>query len=175
MFEEKIIFLDVDGVLNPMRNIRKRRTEGKNTVSYKIELDKENLKYLKRLVDETGAKIVVSSSWRIGGFNNASIDNLARQLRRLSLNIYGFTPISNARYRGDEIREYIKNSIIPIKGFVILDDDSDMGELIDHLVLCPNETGFGENEFFKAKEMLNINTLARCEEIKQDTKYSIRS
>lgn len=48
----KIIFLDVDGVLNSIED----------RFSWTIETDK-HLEILKYIVDKTNAKIVVSSSW----------------------------------------------------------------------------------------------------------------
>ena len=51
----KVIFLDVDGVLNSAQD------------GYSIRLKTDShLKLLQYIVKETGAKIVLSSSWRIG-------------------------------------------------------------------------------------------------------------
>lgn len=49
----KIIFLDVDGVINTNRN-------------HFTKLDEIALEYLKIIIESTGAKIVISSSWRTG-------------------------------------------------------------------------------------------------------------
>lgn len=62
----KIIFLDVDGVLNSVQD------------GYSIRLRTDShLKLLQHIVKETGAKIVLSSSWRIG-FTPASKNLLVR-------------------------------------------------------------------------------------------------
>jgi hypothetical protein len=52
----KIIFLDIDGVLNS------RQTPNPRKLPYVV--DKRLLSRLKHLLDKTGAKIVLSSSWR---------------------------------------------------------------------------------------------------------------
>lgn len=49
---EKVIFLDIDGVLND---------EEHTSESY---LDSMMVGRLKRIIDETGAEIILSSSWR---------------------------------------------------------------------------------------------------------------
>lgn len=50
----KIVFLDIDGVLNSYRN----------ALNLSQLVDKALLKILKRILDETGAVIVLSSNWR---------------------------------------------------------------------------------------------------------------
>ncbi|MDE6189696.1 MAG: hypothetical protein K2G37_05375, partial [Clostridia bacterium] len=54
----KIIFLDIDGVLNSRAYDRLRDW---NILS---DIDETRLPLLKKLVDTTGAKIVLSSTWR---------------------------------------------------------------------------------------------------------------
>ena len=54
----KIIFLDIDGVLNV-------NAQGRD--NYGQLFHKHFMDNLKRIVDETGAKIVLSSSWRKDG------------------------------------------------------------------------------------------------------------
>ena len=61
----KVIFLDVDGVLNSEDDLRVFRE--KNNITETIlyaEVEDRPLKLLKELVEKSGAKIVVSSSWR---------------------------------------------------------------------------------------------------------------
>jgi len=55
----KIIFLDFDGVLNNLTRTRYRLL--------RTEPDAQNLAALRRILCETGASIVVSSSWRKWG------------------------------------------------------------------------------------------------------------
>ena len=53
----KVIFLDVDGVLNSQQLFEKCEDD------QLISVDEDNIKNLKTIVDATGAKIVLSSSW----------------------------------------------------------------------------------------------------------------
>lgn len=50
---DKIIFLDIDGVLNSDRTLYEH-----------VSLEDDLILNLKELVDKTGAKIILSSSWR---------------------------------------------------------------------------------------------------------------
>lgn len=58
----KIIFLDVDGVLNHSHSIGWRRSDG--GLDWKV-LDPECIFEINRIIRETGAKIVLSSTWRL--------------------------------------------------------------------------------------------------------------
>ena len=53
----KVIFLDIDGVLNSLAYDRGRKENDGN-------IDETRLPLIKQIVDETQAKIVLSSSWR---------------------------------------------------------------------------------------------------------------
>ena len=53
----KVIFLDIDGVLNCGRTPNPRK--------FPYVVDTRLLSRLKKLLDRTGAKIVLSSSWRL--------------------------------------------------------------------------------------------------------------
>lgn len=54
----KIIFLDIDGVLNSRAYDRKRNW------NEQTDIDETRLPLIKEIVDATGAKIVLSSTWR---------------------------------------------------------------------------------------------------------------
>ena len=53
----KIIFLDIDGVLNSAKYDKKRTADDGN-------IDTTRLPLLKHIVDSTKAKIVLTSTWR---------------------------------------------------------------------------------------------------------------
>ena len=59
----KIIFLDIDGVLNNNTLTGKIFARTHQTV-HPIPFDENNLKNLKSIVFQTNSKIVISSSWR---------------------------------------------------------------------------------------------------------------
>ena len=76
----KVIFLDVDGVLNSKRD--------RNSIKLRTD---SHLRLLQELVKATGANIVLSSSWRIG-FTKA-IKNLNDRLAEYGLEIMDRTPV----------------------------------------------------------------------------------
>lgn len=58
----KAIFLDIDGVLNSDEYFDK--ISNLDIQGIEKEIDIEKVKLLKEAINETGAKIVLSSSWR---------------------------------------------------------------------------------------------------------------
>ena len=58
----KVIFLDVDGVLNSDEYFDK--IKNLNIDGIQSEIDVEKIKMLNMAINETGAKIVLTSSWR---------------------------------------------------------------------------------------------------------------
>lgn len=60
----KVIFLDIDGVLNTSETFKIREQIEKETGIWNIEIDEFRVAYLKQIIDETGAKVVLSSSWK---------------------------------------------------------------------------------------------------------------
>ena len=124
----KIIFLDIDGVLN----CQFMHTDTSDEIIRTPGgfLSKRCLNLVNELVDKTDAKIVISSTWRID-------DDFEKYLIDAGLNgdIIGKTPILKDHFslRGNEIHAWIveNENLIGKRyheyhSFVILDDDSDM-------------------------------------------------
>lgn len=134
----KIIFLDIDGVLNHRGNF------GKGDI---YPIDSLCASELNRICGMTNAKLVISSSWRI--IKN-DID-LKQKFKEKGINgeIIGKTPILGT-IRGKEIQKFIDDYPNKIDEFIILDDDSDMGDLINHLI----KTDFTNNGL--TKEIANM-------------------
>ena len=65
----KVIFLDIDGVLNTER--KAKEVYDNNNLDSHDEFgrlfDENALYWLNKIIDETGAEIVISSSWRNDG------------------------------------------------------------------------------------------------------------
>ena len=74
---KKVIFLDIDGVLNSSR-----------TLHEDISLEDDLILNLKELVDKTKAKIILSSSWRL---STEAIATLMDKLDKFGLIISGMT------------------------------------------------------------------------------------
>ena len=160
----KVIFLDVDGVLNSEDDLMVYRE--KNGVTGCIlyaEVEDRPLKLLKEIVDKTSAKIVISSSWRLGCvrsgkesiFGGGLYNKLEKKLKEYGMEIYDITPSLNGdTQRGDEIREWLSKN--PTDNFIILDDDSDMCEYkeMDNFIHTTYEHGLTEELKEKAIKIL---------------------
>jgi hypothetical protein len=121
----KVIFLDIDGVLN---------LEGIERDEYGSTFHQEFVNNLKRIVDATDAKIVISSSWRSDGFEKMESMWIGRNLPG---EVVGITPFDDDRHRGAEIKMFMDKYDKHIDTYVILDDDTDMlEEQIDSFVRC---------------------------------------
>jgi hypothetical protein len=148
----KIIFLDIDGVLN--NGPWNQEQKGFKTFC------PENIKALNFIIQETGAYIVISSNWRLYPYNIPEIFG-AQGIQGI---VIGETPIMNnivnglyrAIIRGQEIGQWIVNHKDDIESFVILDDDNDMGILIDHLVCTDYGLGLTMNDAKRAVEILRM-------------------
>lgn len=105
----KVLFLDVDGVLNSY------------LTGQCLTLNKRRISLLKKIIIATNCKIVLSSTWRL--VKHAS-EKLRRYLGYTNIIIYDVTPSLNA-LRGYEIREWL-NTHIDVERYVIVDDIDEM-------------------------------------------------
>lgn len=151
----KIIFLDIDGVLNSSVYDRQRtETDG--------NIDKTRLVLLKELVDKTGAKIVLSSSWRNHWEKNPDeCDEIGKEIisdfASAGLEIYDKTPKVGYLERSEEISMWL-NDNPDVEDFVIFDDNGyGWGDLSDKFVKTDYRIGRGleEKHVQKALDILN--------------------
>lgn len=175
----KVLFLDIDGVLNSQNwfgymqyciknNMYNRVMNFVDTpdeyTEYKLTmLDDRAIANLNRIVDETGCKIVLSSSWRClwnPSENERTIEAL--KLKGFKYDFYGMTPRIPQRdfgqERGIEIQAWIDKELEKneIESYVILDDDNDMlPEQMNNFILINNQYGLADIDVFKAIEILN--------------------
>ena len=140
----KVIFLDVDGVLNSAQD------------GYSIRLKTDShLKLLQYIVKETGAKIVLSSSWRIG-FTPAS-KNLLVRFKEYGLELMDCTPELSGTCRGDEIRKWLNDTDYTVENFVILDDEANMAEFAEtNLVQTDTNAGLQKADAVRCIRWLNV-------------------
>ena len=150
----KVLFLDVDGVLN------NEDWADRMELNYGILVYKNNILYqpslisLRRIINETGAKIVVSSSWR--KIPSAYAD-LLRWLHMYGMEVFDTTPQHFSRsmhIRGDDIEEWLK-AHPEVEAYAILDDDDDMGQHMSHLVQTNMFAGLTMMEADECIHMLN--------------------
>lgn len=116
----KVIFLDIDGVLN--------------TDSGGPKIEEQFVKRLAHIVQETGAEIILSSSWRLcyarcvdaeQDYMDDGVALLLETLEKYQLQITGMTPdmASGAYARPLEIRTWLQEQA-DTERFVILDDET---------------------------------------------------
>ena len=115
---KKVIFLDIDGVLNT------------SYTKYRDDiLDEFRLDYLAKIVNKTRAKIVLTSTWRYNlskslfsfkAYNN-STKKLIESLKERGLKISALLPDTPNNRRAEDISEFIKKH--KVTNFVILDDE----------------------------------------------------
>lgn len=107
----KIIFLDIDGVLNTHKSI------GRFGFDF---IDHILVALVARIIEETRAKIVLSSTWRIEEKDR----RLATQaLKEQGLEIHDQTPVMYREQRRVEIQAWLDQN--QVERFAILDDDPD--------------------------------------------------
>jgi hypothetical protein len=145
----KVIFLDIEGVIvTGSHLIRSAEYEG-------YQFNPICVKNLKEIIESTDAYIVVGSTWRKTGF-----DRLKEIFHSSGLHtrLIGQTPVIDYSIRGEEIKQYIKESSIDpafmVGKFVILDDNDDMGELLPYLVQTNWSTGLDQSAKETAIKML---------------------
>lgn len=142
----KIIFLDVDGVLNS-EYTNARSPEGH------VGVMDSKVKLLSKLVEETNADVVISSDWRL--IKDVDYQYLINKLRyKGRIEIKGETPNLGWSHRGTEIKSYLDDH--PTDAWVVLDDIvfSDFKIVEGHLVLTDPEFGLTETDVEKAKRIL---------------------
>jgi hypothetical protein len=110
----KVIFLDIDGVLNSDQTPNPRK------LPYVV--DRKLLTRLKRLLQRTGAKVVLSSTWR---YDPAGLFSAKHH----KVSFIGVTPDMPHRPRRDEILAWLKKHPKVVRFAVIDDDDDELDEL----------------------------------------------
>jgi len=127
---KKIIFLDVDGVLNSKSTIPKRKI---------IEIDKIHVDLLNQIITaHPDVRFVLSSTWRKPSVKiHRNIYELLKENGFIGQFI-GETPIFFNRSRGMEIEAWLEDNLskkeLKESKFVILDDDCDMYPVEKYLI-----------------------------------------
>lgn len=183
----KLIFLDIDGVLNCENAYRSGECKYVSWIDDSGEEDHHqsfcswSKVYLNQLIEETGAKIVISSTWR-----NSGIEFMRKvwEVEEMKGEIIGITPNFRSSIKGYGIprgceidyylehdlkfshinwdsgiqQEYIEKS--GVENYIIIDDDSDMlyGQRNHFVHVLPsprNKEGFNQKYYKEALEKLS--------------------
>lgn len=152
----KVIFLDFDGVITHAES--------------KWKFDSVKADMINGICRGCDAKIVITSSWRIGFQGNIEIFKLSLLndfrvktnpsisydiLKSFIGNIYDMTDTQGSM-RGDEIRRWLEKHYMDVENYVILDDDSDMlDEQLLHFVQTDTYEGITDREMKLCVGVLN--------------------
>jgi len=163
----KIVFLDIDGVLNSFETPASLNVphsawcpEVMNAFGIELDVHTDKVERVNKITEATGAKIVISSSWRVGYL--AEWSDVIIHLHNMGLKgfIIGRTPHDKndpeMNTRGREIEAWFaKYPDETIENFVILDDNNKMDPLMDNLVKTDHKEGLQDEHVEKAIEILS--------------------
>ena len=116
----RVLFLDIDGVLNSDPS----RRGGKPTGGI-LGVDEDNLAVLQEIVRKSGAFVVITSTWkhRWGTpWQPGSMRYLMDKLRHYNIEIMGITTEAIPPERGKGIRRWLEYHG-PVESWAVLDDD----------------------------------------------------
>lgn len=147
----KVIFLDYDGVVNTLWFQDVNGEPNFNFPTNDRVNNTQAIAWLNKLCRETGAKIVVSSTWRMDNNYKECLYNAGLNK---DIEILGKTPILHIA-RGIEIQHWLdENEDKNIDSFVILDDDMDMEHLTEYTVFTDTYIGLTYHTYYAAKQIL---------------------
>ncbi len=169
----KVIFLDVDGVLNSTRSMiawheeskafwqKPRPEDSEKSHQAMNHIDPIAVKLLNRVTDKSGAVYVISSTHRKhipdSAGNGRDIQRMQDYFNKFGLTgkVIGYTPCSRNGHRGTEIDTWLADNHSPdINKYAIIDDDSDMFEYQKpYFVHTSQEDGFMYKHY---KELIKI-------------------
>ena len=156
----KALFLDIDGVIATPTSMRANHARGLDPSEYRY--DGVALMYVGRLVERTGAKVVLSSSWRedldtADPYLRLIVNNMVSQLERAGAPIFGVTPKIGGADRSAEIAAWLDQN--PCDAWVIIDDLARFEQRPDvcegHLVIVEDSEGIRHRHYVQALRMLS--------------------
>lgn len=144
---ERLIFLDVDGVLN---GEYASVAFGENRYGYFNPL---SVLLLYRLVTAANASIVMSSTWRTYDDHPQAFFEYLKQAgwpAEAPIPLIGSTPVREDGSRSDEILQWLAQNrpdAVPERDYVILDDDTQFAPELPHIHV-DSDIGFSHREFW---------------------------
>ena len=147
----KVIFLDIDGVLNSFSTLPEK-DEG--LVGW---LDQSNTVFLNDIVQSTNSYLVVSSTWRL----QKTTGEIQELLAKAGCQGVVLDSTPNLKHkkkkRFEEIHSWLQATKYNIEKFVILDDETYMGDLSEYHIQTDSQYGLTQKNSSDAVEILNGN------------------
>jgi hypothetical protein len=150
----KVIFLDLDGVLNGDEFLDQDRMSDKDGdwVQWWTDwIDPVAVEHLNSITDRTEAKLVFSSNRRTW----LSLQDIAHIFSTVGITgeLIDKTPYLRGEDRGTEIRQWLVDTKLEVESFVVLDDHDDVGDLSDRLVRVDSVTGLTSRDVDQTIEL----------------------
>lgn len=146
----KVVFLDIDGVVNSHRTAIAFGGYPSTFDGYERGMfDEVAIALIRGIVKQAGASVVLSSTWRL-------THAFAQVGKELDLPIIDRTP-STLGNRGHDIARWLSNHP-EVESYAIVDDDSDMeADQRPHFVHVSGFDGFAWKDAVKLAELMGIN------------------
>jgi hypothetical protein len=145
----KILFLDIDGVLNSKLYYKYIYKPDSNWSRF----DPYSVMLLKRLIEEFSLKIVISSTWR-----NGIVNRLMEELRRNDLIYYlhedWFTPVMKPAKRGEEIKLWLEKHPEVTEYIIIDDTEHILEDQLSRFVKTDIYEGMVGEHYYQARDIL---------------------
>lgn len=151
--KRNILFLDIDGILNTdgTSNFVNRDTgeeTHKKDPRRVYGMDRDLIANLQRLVELTGAEIILSSTWRKPPFGTEKTMAVMRRRDWTGPDFAGETPVHLEKFsstysqRGAEIDEWIERNGLPDDHYLVLDDNLITGDSSMYWIFVNPMRGF---------------------------------
>lgn len=158
----KVIFLDIDGVLNgyglldylfslipikPIKRLYRRYTDITGIHEIKV-------KHLSKIIKSTNAKVVMSSSWRFSLWGipyerlHGDKKKLTDLFTKYKIDVIDITPKISGADRDKEILQWLSKYESTVESFIILDDEN------THLTAFHNDKRFIQTSSVKLGQMI---------------------
>ena len=148
----KVIFVDVDGVLNSAESFKREHKKGTKAIHHTLcPILCKNFQLILDALPEV--KVVISSTWR----KYHELDWLKAKFAEYGIDstrVIGKTPELMGMHRGHEITDYLQEHF-DVVDYVILDDNSDMTIHMDKLVQTTWHKGLNKRHVREVIEMLS--------------------
>jgi hydroxymethylpyrimidine pyrophosphatase-like HAD family hydrolase len=134
----KVLFLDIDGVLNTDRQQWHCQMNCITPIDeFGYEFDHKAVDNLATILEETGAEIVISSSWKFLGLQ--TLQKMWED-RKLPGTILDITP--DGKSKGWEIDEWLMECESQVNRYAIIDDENDiLPKQLNHFVQTNSQFG----------------------------------